>query len=74
MSKFVKTADAVSDDRNWQALIRNESKCADLWDKDWGFLAGDQELKKENATKLYTIDDKIKMVNEVFSFRNNIFN
>ncbi len=63
--KFGRVTDAVSDDRNWRDLIRNETVCADLWQKDWGFLAGDAELKKENATRLYTIDDKIRQVNEV---------
>lgn len=62
MSKFVKTGDAVSDDRNWIGTIKNELKCAELWEKDWGFLAGDSELKVENATKLYTVDDRIKAV------------
>ena len=30
-NKFTKTADAVADDRNWIALIKNEIKCADVW-------------------------------------------
>ena len=64
-NKFGKTLDPVSEDRNWIGLIKNELKCAELWDKDWGFLAGDADLKKENATKLYTVDDKIKSVQEV---------
>jgi len=64
-SKFGKTIDPVSDDRNWRDLIRNETTCANLWEKDWGFLAGDAELKKENATKLYSVDDKIKVVQAV---------
>ena len=66
MSKFVKTGDAVSDDRNWIGTIKNELKCAEHWEKDWGFLAGgSQDLKVENATKLYTVDDRIKAVQEV---------
>lgn len=64
-NKFAKRLDPVSEDRNWVGLIKNELKCAELWDKDWGFLAGDADLKKENATKVYTIDDKIKSVQEV---------
>lgn len=73
LGKFGKVTDAVSDDRNWRDLIRNETVCADLWQKDWGFLAGDAELKKENATKLYTIDDKIRQVQEVNSlFKENL--
>ena len=64
-NKFAKQLDPVSEDRNWVGLIKNELKCAELWEKDWGFLAGDADLNKDNATKLYTIDDKIKSVQEV---------
>ena len=66
-SKFNKTADAVADDRNWIALIKNEFKCADVWYSDWGFLAagGETDNLKEKATKIYTIEDKIRMVEEV---------
>jgi len=64
-NKFGKTGDAVADDRNWIATIKNELKCADQWEKDWGFLAGGAELKMENATKLYTVDDRIRAVQEV---------
>jgi len=68
-SKFGKTIDPVSDDKNWRDLIRNEATCANVWEKDWGFLAGDSDLKKEDATKLYTVDDKIRAVQEVsYSF------
>merc|ERR1711964_864250 len=35
-----------------------------MWENDWGFLAGSQDLKKVNATKMYTTDDKIKAVQE----------
>lgn len=65
-SKFVKNADAVADDRNWIGLIKNEEKCAEVWEKDWGFLAGGADkIKKEEATKIFTVDDRIKRLNEV---------
>jgi hypothetical protein len=30
----------VSEDRNWRSYVDNELKCQDLWNQDWGFLAG----------------------------------
>jgi hypothetical protein len=36
------------------------------WNRDWGFLAGDSDnLKMENATKPYNIDEQIQKVQEV---------
>ncbi len=65
-SKYKFTSDAVSDDRNWIALIQNEMNCAAQWQQDWGFLAGGKEgMKAENALKVYTIDDKIRLAEEV---------
>ena len=61
-SKYKKDANAVIEDRNWTALIKNEEICANLWEKDWGFLAGNADLNKADATKLYTVDDRIKAV------------
>jgi len=58
--------DAVADDRNWISRIQNELNCTNTWQKDWGFLAaGVENLSIENATKMYTIDDKIKLVEDV---------
>jgi hypothetical protein len=36
--KFVKSGDAVADDRNWISRIQNELHCTSAWHKDWGFL------------------------------------
>lgn len=39
----------VAEDQNWRSYIHNELKCAEIWQKDWGFLAekgGDAELEK----------------------------
>ena len=39
----------VAEDQNWRSYIHNELKCAEIWQKDWGFLAekGDaSELEK----------------------------
>ena len=29
----------VAEDQNWRSYISNELKCAEQWNKDWGFLA-----------------------------------
>ena len=64
--KYTKTSDAVADDRNWIGRIQNELNCTAAWGRDWGFLkGGPQNLSMEMATKLYTIDDEIKMKEEV---------
>ena len=67
--KFVKATDAVSDDRNWIGRIQNELNCTATWQKDWGFLSGGTDnISVENATKNYSIDDKIRMIEEVYFF------
>ena len=30
----------VAADRNWRSYVDNELKCQDMWNADWGFLAG----------------------------------
>jgi hypothetical protein len=61
-SKFVSTIDPVSDDKNWRTRVKNEQCSADQWQQDWGFLAsGSDNLKKEDALKIFTIDDKIRL-------------
>jgi hypothetical protein len=30
----------VAEDQNWRSFVDNELKCQDLWNQDWGFLAG----------------------------------
>ena len=30
----------VAENQNWRSYVSNELKCADAWQKDWGFLAG----------------------------------
>ena len=29
----------VAEDQNWRSYVSNELKCAEQWNKDWGFLA-----------------------------------
>ena len=65
-SKYLTVLDPVSDDKNWRTRVKNESCCADAWQQDWGFLAsGSENLKKEDALKIFTIDDKIRLAEEV---------
>lgn len=30
----------VAADRNWRSYVDNELKCQEMWNQDWGFLAG----------------------------------
>ena len=36
-----KVIDMVSQDKDWRGVISNELRCAEGWEKDWGFLADD---------------------------------
>ena len=60
--------DPVSYDKNWRTRVKNEQQSADQWQQDWGFLVTDNpgaETQKEDALKIYTIDDKIRLAQEV---------
>ncbi len=64
--KAGKMENVVSDDKNWRTLVKNERDCADQWQQDWGFLAtGAQDPENANSLKIFTIDDKIRKVEEV---------
>jgi len=68
-SKFKQTIDPVSDDKNWRTRVKNETNSADQWQQDWGFLAsGTETLQEEDALKIFTIDDKIRLAEEVTIF------
>ncbi|CAD8130165.1 unnamed protein product [Paramecium sonneborni] len=59
--KFVSTGDPVEDDRNWIGRVNNELTCTAAWNRYWGFLASNSEnLKLEDTTKPYNIDEQIK--------------
>ncbi len=34
-----KEVDLVSKDKDWRGVVENELRCAENWNKDWGFLA-----------------------------------
>jgi len=34
-----KEIDYVSQDKDWRGVVENEIRCAEGWNKDWGFLA-----------------------------------
>jgi hypothetical protein len=83
-SKFGNSTNPVADDRNWVILewivllvfnqvgrVQNELTCVAAWNRDWGFLAGDSEnLKMEDATKPYNIEEQIQKVQEVTGILN----
>ncbi|CAI2384483.1 unnamed protein product [Moneuplotes crassus] len=52
----------VAEDQNWRSYIDNELKCAEIWQKDWGFLAdkGDGARPDKELTK----EDKIRQLEE----------
>merc|ERR1712224_969452 len=57
--------DPVSVVKNWRTRVKHEQGSADQWQQDWGFLAaGAGNLESEDALKIYTIDDKIRLVEE----------
>merc|ERR1719446_1277393 len=56
--------DAVSFDKNWRTRVKNEKQSADQWQQDWGFLASSNKNQKEDALKIFTIDDKIRKAQE----------
>ena len=37
--KAIKEVDYVSQDKDWRGIVENELRCAEGWNKDWGFLA-----------------------------------
>ena len=59
----------VAEDQNWRSYIHNELKCAEIWQKDWGFLAdrGDDSAPEKDLTK----EEKIRKLEEELSAMNN---
>jgi hypothetical protein len=43
-----KVVDLVSQDKDWRDVINNELRCAEGWDKDWGFLADNTSKRFSN--------------------------
>mmetsp|Transcript_18511 Transcript_18511/g.20652 ORF Transcript_18511/g.20652 Transcript_18511/m.20652 type:complete len:125 (+) Transcript_18511:22-396(+) len=59
----------VAEDQNWRSYIHNELKCAEIWQKDWGFLSDkgdgarpDKELTKEE--KIRQLEEELKKMND----------
>ena len=52
----------VAEDQNWRSYVANELKCQDIWQQDWGFLAGGSDSKKQAKHKIVDF-------NFVFFFR-----
>ena len=60
-----KEVDIVSDDRNWRSYIWNELKCAEGWQKDWGFLSDNGKLENHHSqsTQILSSPEKKKSKN-----------
>ena len=56
-----KEISVVAEDQNWRSYIKNELDCAEMWQKDWGFL-GEHEDKDfaDRVIQGPTIEEKIK--------------
>ena len=55
--KEPKVIDVVSQDKDWRDIVRNELRCQENWQKDWGFLA-DNGLEENPKTK----EEKIQIL------------
>ena len=60
--KEPKVIDVVSQDKDWRDVVRNELRCQENWQKDWGFLAdsGIAENPKNKRRTYTNIRRKIK--------------
>ena len=47
--KEPKIIDVVSQDKDWRDVVRNELRCQENWQKDWGFLA-DNGIEKDGTS------------------------
>ena len=61
-AKEPKVIDVVSEDKDWRDVIRNELRCQENWQKDWGFLAdnGIEENPRTKEEKIQIIEEKLK--------------
>ena len=60
----------VAEDRNWRSYIDNELKWAEIWQKDWGFLADKGEATQ--FEKALTKDEKIRKLEDELDSMNKI--
>ena len=66
-AKEPKVIDVVSEDKDWRDVIRNELRCQENWQKDWGFLAdnGIEENPRTKEEKIQIIEEKLKGMKDI---------
>ena len=66
-AKEPKVIDVVSEDKDWRDVIRNELRCQENWQKDWGFLAdnGLEENPKTKEEKIQILEEKLKGMKDI---------
>ena len=65
--KEPKVIDVVSQDKDWRDIVRNELRCQENWQKDWGFLAdsGLEENPKTKEEKIQILEEKLKTMKDI---------
>ena len=65
--KEPKIIDVVSQDKDWRDIVRNELRCQENWQKDWGFLADSDiaENPKTNEEKIQILEEKLKGMKDI---------
>ena len=63
-------SDVVSQDKDWRDVVRNELRCQENWQKDWGFLADNGIL--DELEKLHIGEgDTVRMYGYSFEYYRN---
>ena len=65
--KEAKVIDVVSQDKDWRDVVRNELRCQENWQKDWGFLAdsGIAENPKIKEERIQILEEKLKGMKDI---------
>ena len=65
--KEPKIIDVVSQDKDWRDIVRNELRCQENWQKDWGFLAdnGIEEKPKTKEEQIQILEEKLKGMKDI---------
>ena len=65
--KEPKVIDVVSQDKDWRDVVRNELRCQENWQKDWGFLADNSitENPKTKDERIQALEEKLKSMSYV---------
>ena len=65
--KEAKVIDVVSQDKDWRDVVRNELRCQENWQKDWGLLAdsGIAENPKTKEERIQILEEKLKGMKDI---------